>query len=277
MKTLHKMAVARAASGVVNGARRVLGRPSKAVVSRRGIRWELDLHEGIDFAIYLFGVFEPSIVGKYRELVRPGDAVLDIGANIGAHTLPLALAVGAAGRVVAYEPTDFAFGKLKRNMALNPELEARIVPVQAFAADRAQEPPKQIYSSWPLGAREGLHDVHAGRAMSTAAARTVVIDDHLEGLGVRGIRLIKLDVDGHECGVLRGARRMLERDRPFILTELAPYTHREAGHSLDTCFDVLRDLGYTLRTFSGEHVPMSLLEAAARIPAGSSWNVLAAP
>lgn len=85
-------------------------------VRRDGIHWDLDLSEGIDFAIFLLGGLELRTLRLYRRLVQPGDTVLDVGANIGAHALPLARLVGASGRVVAFEPTQFAFCKLQRNL-----------------------------------------------------------------------------------------------------------------------------------------------------------------
>ena len=74
----------------------------------------------------------------YQRIVRRGDIVLDIGANIGAHTLHLAQAVGAAGKVWAIEPTDYAMAKLKANIALNPGLAARIVCCQLMLVDRTE-------------------------------------------------------------------------------------------------------------------------------------------
>ncbi len=100
---------------------------------RRGVAWTLDLREGIDFSIWLLGAFELSTVRAYQRILRPGAIVLDIGANIGAHTLHLARAVGTEGKVWAIEPTDYAMGKLKTNIALNPELAPRIVGCQLHA------------------------------------------------------------------------------------------------------------------------------------------------
>src|ERR1700730_18469952 len=109
LKTTHKIAIATIASKGVLFTRRLVGLGSTADVSRRGIRWRLDLREGIDFSIYLLGSFAPSTVRTYAGLVESGDVVLDIGANIGAHTLPLARLVGPAGRVVAFDPTPLPF------------------------------------------------------------------------------------------------------------------------------------------------------------------------
>ena len=93
--------------------RRLVGGGPELVTSRQGLTWQLDLREGIDLSIYLLGRFEPSTVRCYTRLVNPGDVVLDVGANIGAHTLPLARLVGEAGRVIAFELTRYAFLKLQ--------------------------------------------------------------------------------------------------------------------------------------------------------------------
>ena len=102
MNTRTKLHIARALYRTVMGFRRLLGRTDSTLVTRRGIHWQLDLREGIDLAIYLFGCFEYDTVRAYRKLLKPGNTVLDIGANIGAHTLPMARCVYPAGRVVAF-------------------------------------------------------------------------------------------------------------------------------------------------------------------------------
>ena len=99
--------------------------------------------------------------------------VVDVGANVGAHTLPLALAVGSTGRIVAVEPTAAAFNRLCRNRNLNPELAARIVPVHAALGAPGGSLQPAYYSAWPLEAVEDggyFHPVHLGAERSTANA-----------------------------------------------------------------------------------------------------------
>ena len=105
--------------------RTLSGKGNVGVFRRGGIVWELDLREGIDFAIYLQGGFEPAALREYRRVVKPGSVALDIGANIGSHTLPLAQIVGPSGRVYSFEPTDYAFEKQLRNLSLNRDLSKR--------------------------------------------------------------------------------------------------------------------------------------------------------
>src|SRR5580692_10186007 len=122
LTTTQKIALARAVQMPVVAARSLARLGAVTTVRRRRVNWALDLREGIDFSIWLLGAFELATVRAYERLVRRGDTVLDIGANIGAHTLHLARAVGAEGKVWAIEPTDYAIGKLRDNMALNPGL-----------------------------------------------------------------------------------------------------------------------------------------------------------
>jgi hypothetical protein len=70
-----------------------------AQVRRRGLKWELDLREGIDLAIFAFGCFESETYQTIQKIVRPGSIVFDIGANIGAHTLNLARLSAPTGKV----------------------------------------------------------------------------------------------------------------------------------------------------------------------------------
>src|SRR6202008_4652242 len=130
LTTKTKEALASFAYRCTAGARAIVGKDNSVIVNRGGVRWSLDLAEGIDFSIYLLGAFEPSTAATIQKLVKPGDVALDIGANIGAHTLGLARSVGPQGRVFAFEPTDFAFQKLLQNLSLNADLQARTSPRQ---------------------------------------------------------------------------------------------------------------------------------------------------
>jgi len=278
IKTKHKMLLARVALIFVMTARRLAGRTAITQVSRRGLRWELDLQEGIDFSIWLIGSFEPETVRCYQRLIRPGDVVLDIGANIGAHTLPLAQAVGPAGRVIAFEPTDFAFAKLTRNTALNPTLAGRIQCRQYLLGDSesASTAGTALYSSWPLKDADDRHHLHQGQLMTTAGAEAHTLDAALAAAGVQRLDCIKLDIDGAECALLRGAHASLTRWHPVIVMELAPYVLEEKGASLEELLDLLRVHDYVLTdAATGKVLSMDATQLKAIIPDGASLNVVA--
>jgi len=148
LNTNHKISIARLLCFAVMVARKLFGLSADVTVKRREIIWSLNLKEGIDFSIYLLGGFEVRTLKRYAQFVKEGDVVLDIGANIGAHTLPLSQLVGKSGKVVAFEPTDYAFQKLQANLALNPVLALRTDARQVMLMDSESDHiPPAVYSS----------------------------------------------------------------------------------------------------------------------------------
>lgn len=279
MKTATKIALARLAYRLTHALRRVAGRTDQCVMVRRGLTYALDLNEGIDFSIFLLGSFEPATGAALKRETRPGDTVLDIGANVGAHTLGLAQQVGPYGRVLAFEPTGFAFAKLTRNLSLNPELQGRVTPLKMFLGASSDQPvPESIYSSWPLVSSHQLHEEHLGKAESTADTPSRAIDGVLREQGVSTVDLVKLDVDGFECSVLAGATEMMRRDKPIFVMELAPYVLAERGSSLSELLSFFAPLGYLFYDEDGKTLlPSDPGQISQIIGFGASRNVIARP
>jgi FkbM family methyltransferase len=265
------------ASRLVIAARQLVGRPAEAEFVRHGIRWRLDLREGIDLSIFLLGAFELETVRAYSTIVKPGATVLDIGANIGAHTLPLAALVGERGRVVSFEPTAFAFRKCATNVALNPGLGSRITMLQAMlVASERDALPSAVFSSWPLVDSQDLHEKHRGRMMDTKGACVSTLDRIVDDLRLDRIDFIKLDVDGYEYPVLAGGVNSLRRFRPTIALELAPYIHSEHGYTFEELIAVLSFAGYCFSDMAtGKSIPSDARTLRRAIPDGGSMNVLA--
>ena len=279
LSTRTKVALASVSYRGVALLRRLIGRDHHAEVTRGGIRWALDLREGIDFSVYLLGGFERRTQRVFRRFITGGDVALDIGANVGAHTLPLARLVGPQGKVVAFEPTAFAFQKLLKNMSLNPDLASRIVPEQVMLTGNGVEGPAQaLYASWPLTEEDHVHRQLCGVLKPTSGARAATLDDYLAESTMGRVALIKLDVDGHECRVLRGGQRTLARHRPVIVMELAPYLLSETQSSLEELLELLRAAEYTIETLvTGRPWPLEARFVRAMVAEGSSVNVIVRP
>jgi len=277
MKTIHKIAVARAIYHAVHAGRTLLGRTDQEIVVRDGVLYDLDLSQGIDFAIFLGNIYEWQTKAALRRLVSSTSLVLDIGANVGAHTLHLARLVGPNGRVMAFEPTRFAFRKLCRNLELNPSLACRVAALHCFLTfDDGAGVPEAIYSSWPLTREPGLHAKHLGREMQTDSAQARSLDSILSDCADRKVELVKLDVDGFECDVLRGATSMLRDARPIFVIELAPYLLEERGTSLEQLLSYFIPNGYVFydeRTW--KPLPSSAKEMHRTIADGGSINAIA--
>jgi FkbM family methyltransferase len=185
-----------------------LVRGRRVIRTVEGMTFELDLGELIDVGVFLQR-YEPDVVSLIERLTRPGWTVLDIGANIGAHTLRFGRLVGPSGRVYAFEPMEYAFAKLVRNLSLNAAEHAR--PWRLALSDRNA-----------AGQRVGYRSSWASSGERKAESSTVDfrrLDDWCAERGVVDVHLIKLDVDGHERQVVDGGLAMIERCRPILLVE----------------------------------------------------------
>jgi FkbM family methyltransferase len=215
----------------------------------------------------------------FISLLSPGSVVLDIGANVGSHTLPIARAVGSAGRVYAFEPTRFAFQKLRKNVALNPELARHITLEQMMVtAGSAESVPAEIHSSWPIDTDEAVHAHHRGLPMDTSGAFACSVDAYCDQHGIGQVSAIKIDVDGFEIGVLRGAQGTLRRFRPPILIELEPCLYESPEHEpFEEVLRILQQSGYRLYSVA-DRSPLPMDEKLRHlIPDGSSMDVLGLP
>jgi len=277
LSTRQKITIARLLNRSIRLGRSILRKPMQDEFTRNGLRWNLDLNEGIDLAIYLLGAFERDLVRCYEKLIKPGDTVLDIGANIGAHTLPLARAVGPTGRVVAIEATAYAIGKLRTNLALNPELQNRVTAVHSLLVATANDPGQsQIYSSWPLTDQGATHPVLSGALKDVGAARVCTVDQLVADTGISSVAWLKLDVDGHELSVLQGSAKMINDNRPSILMELAPYCYSDSPGRFEELVQWLYNAGYVFRVVGQRQpLPRDLKALMAAIPHEGSINILA--
>jgi FkbM family methyltransferase len=199
-------------------------------VSVDEINYRLELGEVIDVCLYL-NRYEPDMAAALERLCVRGFVVLDIGANIGAHTLRMAKLVGQSGRVYAFEPTDYAYSKLVHNISLNPF--RNIVPLKIVLSDRNL--PRQAVrfkSSWPTNGKSVERE---------SIADFTKLDDWCNMEGVERVDLIKLDVDGNEYSVVMGAATLLTRQHPLILMEVWGPNFSDQKKNP---FFALKELGY---------------------------------
>jgi FkbM family methyltransferase len=277
VSTQSKLRMARLASKTICFCRRMVGLPSKGVFRRRDLNYELDLNEGIDFAIFLFSSFEPDVVAYYSRVLVNTSVAIDIGANIGSHTLRMAKLCGESGVVIAVEPTAWAFDKLKKNMALNPPLRDRIRAVQAFLGpSSASSLPSEVCSSWPMNVSSNSKDARSeGRSYSTAGAIPTSLDELVSQIGIPKVDLLKVDVDGHEIDVLAGASETLRRFKPAVIIELAPYVYPDGDKGVLRILQTLANVGYLGAHIGHRHFSLSKpAEILGSIPAMGGINCL---
>jgi FkbM family methyltransferase len=151
----------------------------------------------------------------YAALVRPGDVVLDAGANWGLHTLYLAHLVGPAGQVLAFEPHPHVVEELRWHVEHNGLSQVRIHA--AALGDRSETVSFALGESSKTSHFADVEDRHAA-AIFEVPCRTV--DEVVAEAGLTSLRLIKVDVEGAESRLLQGAELTLRRLRPALVVEL---------------------------------------------------------
>ncbi len=223
-------------------ARRVLGvRDGQAFRVHNAEGWfEGSLDSVVDEQLYLTGGYEEPLIGPFLELFPQGsDVVLDIGANVGTHSLAFARHFR---EVIAFEPSPDVFAKLERNLALNLGVPVKPVALGLGDADGARAFYNVAHKGGMLGTflQSDQYDEPLGVVGNLPIARG---DDVLPGLirSDRKIDAIKIDVQGFEPQALRGLRATLERHRPKVWIELGRGTDRRDFEALFPWpFDLLK-------------------------------------
>jgi FkbM family methyltransferase len=241
-------------------------------LSPRTVRFAGNLHLQVDPRdengrfVYLHG-FDPRerISRHFVRLLRPGDHVVDVGANVGYFTFAAAHLVGPAGRVTAFEASPRMHPALRANAARNRVTQIELHGVAVSDARGEVQFHAAPPSHTGLSSLRKLPD-----ASATYTVPTLALDDLLDTLPP--VRLVKLDVEGAEMRVLRGMRKLLERDRPFLISEVNDQFLRELGASSAELCAHLEAAGYRLQRIGprGQLSPLTT-------PPAESCNLLALP
>jgi FkbM family methyltransferase len=206
---------------------KLFARDDRRQITRGGIHHDVDLSEGIDLSLFLFGGFQSHVTDTRYYTLAHDAVIFDVGANIG--TMCLSFAKHASeGVVYAFEPTEYAYKKLLGNISLNPDLAPRIHPTRAYVSHRSQEAlAVSAYSSWKVDGKVAeAHPVHGGAIRPAEVTRVLTLDEFARDHAIERIDLIKTDTDGHELEVLEGAVETLRRCRPVVIFEIGDYAGR---------------------------------------------------
>jgi len=173
----------------------------------------------------VIGRGEPAVERKLLEIVRPGDVVFDIGANIGWYTLLAGRRVGAAGRVVAFEPDLENAALVQRNAASNRLANVTVIAAAVTDQDGWATFLNRGSLEGRLGGEEdGGQDTSNGaraqRVRGTVPVPVVSLDTWIEQAQQPPPRLIKIDIEGGEIGALRGMEQTLRSAGPTLIIEL---------------------------------------------------------
>jgi FkbM family methyltransferase len=197
-------------------------------------------------SIYYFGDLDRKLTWLCREILRPGDVAIDIGANIGLVSLNMAAFVGPSGRVEAFEPQPRLWPFLRRSIELNSFSQITLHPIALGAEDGTLELSIPLFNSGGAS----LHHRYDNNDCVEITVRNS--GKYLSSLDLPRIRLMKIDVEGYEQVVLSNATSFFVSNPPeSILFELND--HSVPFHEQPVVL-LLRDLDYELY-----NIPRSLL------------------
>jgi FkbM family methyltransferase len=208
-----------------------------------GVRLFVDLADHVIGLNIVRGQYEAAEIRFALSLLAPGDIAIDIGAHIGFFAMQMASAVGAAGRIYAFEPFDPNADLIERSIVENGFGDRMLfwrVAVGAVSGSATLTFPVETLNS---GGAYLLREGSAPLAGNQKKDVTVVALDALEMR--RPVRFIKMDVEGAEPQVIRGAAKILAEDRPMILSELHPtQLERASGVTADEFLAQVGALSY---------------------------------
>ncbi len=169
-----------------------------------------DVWVGKSFAHY--GEYSEDEVNLWRAFLKPGATAIDVGANIGSLTLPLADIVGDKGMVIAFEPERINFYTLCGNVSLNSRKNIFCFQQAIGAKQDNIKVPELNEDTTNYGGLE-LHKEHRNVACYRVPLNT------LDNIKLKSCDFIKVDVEGMELDVLKGARQTIEKFKPILYLE----------------------------------------------------------
>jgi FkbM family methyltransferase len=222
-------------------------RPARVEIER-GISLYLDPRDLVPVSILRGGEWQPEIWSSISAALPKDGVFFDVGAHIGYYSVKAARRVGHGGRVVAFEPNPEIVRLLRDNVESNKLSEIEVLPIAC--ADRDQTLTFFASATANTGASslaEANADPGMGGNSKSYQVRARPIDDVVRELNVQRLDVMKVDVEGAEVYVLRGAIQSLNRFHPKIIAEVVPRQLENMKSSKEELFALLESLGYSIR------------------------------
>jgi len=233
--------------------------------TRYDVRFECDLTDKVTREIYYAG-FDRKDCRILKRLVKPGAVILDVGANVGYFSLLCAKWILGRGAVHAFEPFPKTVRRFERNVELNPGLQPVVHLHRSALSDFIGTMGMKV----PDQGNQGCNFLNATGGSSVDVT---TLDSFCEKEQLSRIDIIKIDVEGSEIALLRGAEETIRRFRPVLMVEVNPSTLKNFGKTPADLIQAIARHGYRLH-YAGR-AGLKLLQ---RLPAyGEEPNIFAFP
>ena len=209
-----------------------------------GVYFELDLSENIDSTLFHLGIYERRTSKVLHRYINSDMIVFEVGANIGAHTFEIAkILKHGKGKLYSFEPTDYAFKKLKNNYDLNKF--NNIVLEKVALSDTTDRVEISCINSKETLPFKASWDIKGGSKNTDAfQVNFEKLDDYVCRNEIDIINFLKIDVDGYELKVIKGGFDTIRMFKPIILIEVG-ITLERVGDKIEDLIMMLEDLGYS--------------------------------
>ncbi|TFG52999.1 MAG: FkbM family methyltransferase [Gemmatimonadales bacterium] len=210
------------------------------------IRIEVRLDEHMGSQIFWYGSYSREVLRVLGRLLTPGMIVVDAGANIGEISLLAARMVQPEGMVFSFEPVPELASRLRRNASLNRFSGIEVIECGLGEQARQAEMyrPDAPFQDGTLHAGLATLYANADRAESVGKISLTTLDAFVHARGLPRIDLLKVDVEGAELPLLRGAAAVLRDFRPWLILEVQEETSRAAGYTQQEILTYLEGFGY---------------------------------
>jgi len=203
--------------------------------------------------VLLFGVpYEPEVTCFLTGVLKPGMVFIDVGANLGYYTLLGAKRVGPHGQVHSFEPAPLQFRHLTLNVETNQI--ANVVLNNCAVADRVGETQLFMSDGW----NQGTHSLGMAQGnMRECRVKCTSLDEYVAEAGLCHVDVVKIDVEGAELLVCRGASRTLTLLKPpVIVFEACEKWTQALSHSTSHVKEFLEGCGYAIYRLEASSAPV---------------------
>ena len=232
-------------------------------------RVDLATDGSIDFANWSNPLVKPFVLTQqtvdfFRKFIKPGDLAIDIGANIGDTTVPMALAAGKSGLTLGFDPNPYVFKILEANATLNKD-KTNIVPLRyAISKDEDEFYFVSSEASFGNGGISTTKDSIHGKYVAPEKIKGIDLTKFLEreyASRVDKLSFIKIDTEGYDKEIIKSIRSLIQKAKPTIVAESFGASSDEAKMEL---FEVIHQDGYQIFYFEDFDVNTKTRELKAK-------------
>ncbi len=228
--------------------KKVIYQHSDHIIScRRGLKYSIiNTHDSVGRDLFFNGIYEPGTIRAIEENLLDGDVMIDAGANIGAISLPVAKNKNVT--IFGFEPAHNIFKILQKNIAANNLANIKVFPL-ALSNENGEV---DFYESDRVHGWSGIVKIDS---FDHYKVQAITLENFTKENHIDDIAVLKMDVQGWEYYVLRGAEKLINQKKiKNIIFEFEWWAEQNAGLEIGTAQKFLINKGYTLTTLDGSKI-----------------------